>query len=193
MSIVIISYGAGNTSSVRFALARLGVDAVVSSDAEQILRADKVILPGVGAAGAAMNCLREKSLDDVIRSLTSPVLGICLGMQLMCRYSEEDDMICLGLFDRDVQRFQGQGKVPHTGWNRIHNLQSPLFQNVDTGSYVYFVHSYRVSVCAEQNCQTEYMESFSAGIQKNNFYGLQFHPEKSGLAGETILKNFLQL
>jgi glutamine amidotransferase len=193
MSVVIISYNAGNTSSVKFALARLGVDAVVSSDAAVIGSADKVILPGVGAAGAAMQYLRNSRLDDVICSLTQPVLGICLGMQLLCRYSEEDNTECLGLVDADVRRLRGDGKVPHTGWNSIDGFKSELFRGVDAGSYVYFVHSYAVPVCSAGICGTEYLQTFSSGIQQDNFYGLQFHPEKSGVAGETILKNFLEL
>lgn len=193
MSVVILKYNAGNSRSVKYALDRLSVNAVISSDPEALRNADKVIIPGVGSAGAAMNYLRDQKLDEVIRSLTQPVLGICLGMQLLCNISEEDHADCLGVVDQDVRRFSGQEKVPHTGWNRIANFRSPLFEAVATNSYVYFVHSYYVPVCDQSVCTSGYIRAFSAGIQQNNFYGLQFHPEKSGTAGEQILRNFLRL
>jgi glutamine amidotransferase len=193
MNVAIIQYNGGNTQSVAFALERIGVTATLTADPEAIKAADKVIFPGVGAAGAAMQYLREKELDSLIPQLTQPVLGICLGMQLMCRFSEEGNTPCLGIFDEQVLRFGQEEKVPHMGWNTIDQLQSPLFKNVAEYSYAYFVHSYYVPVVPQSIGITSYPQPFSAAMQQDNFYAVQFHPEKSGPGGEQILQNFLAL
>jgi len=193
MNVAIIQYNGGNTQSVAFALERIGVTATLTADPEAIKAADKVIFPGVGAAGAAMQYLREKELDSLIPQLTQPVLGICLGMQLMCRFSEEGNTPCLGIFDEQVLRFGQEEKVPHMGWNTIDQLQSPLFKNVAEDSYAYFVHSYYVPVAPQSIGITSYPLPFSAAMQQDNFYAVQFHPEKSGPGGEQILQNFLAL
>ena len=189
---VIIKYNAGNIRSVLFALERIGVDALVTDDYTAIRSAERVIFPGVGEASTAMQYLQEKGLVDVIRSLTQPVLGICLGMQLMCSYSEENDTTCLGIFDQKVLKFPEEKgfKVPQIGWNNIGNLQSSLFDGVDELSFMYFVHGYYVESCANAIATTNYMGDYSSAIQKDNFYAVQFHPEKSGEAGERILRNF---
>lgn len=189
---VIIKYNAGNIRSVLFALERIGVDALVTDDYTAIRSAERVIFPGVGEASTAMQYLQEKGLVDVIRSLTQPVLGICLGMQLMCAYSEENDTTCLGIFDQKVLKFPEEKgfKVPQIGWNNIGNLQSSLFDGVDELSFMYFVHGYYVESCANAIATTNYMGDYSSAIQKDNFYAVQFHPEKSGEAGERILRNF---
>lgn len=194
MKTVVIKYNAGNVQSVLFALERIGVNAVLSDDAETISNADKVIFPGVGEAGSAMQYLKEKKLDKVIKSLTQPVLGICLGMQLLCAHSEESNTECLGIFSEKVKHFPSDknNKVPHVGWNTIYNLKSPLFNNCKE-DYVYFVHSYYVETGVHSIAQCNYILPFSASIQKNNFYACQFHPEKSGSIGELILKNFMNL
>ena len=192
---VIIKYNAGNIRSVLFALERIGVEAVVSDDHEEIRNADRVIFPGVGEASSAMKYLKEKGLVEVIRSLKQPVLGICLGMQLMCEFSEENNTPCLGIFQQKVLKFpEDKGfKVPQIGWNNISNLSSPLFDCVDEQAFVYFVHGYYVESCANAIATTNYITNYSSAIQKDNFYAVQFHPEKSGEAGEMILRNFLFL
>ncbi|WP_081210917.1 imidazole glycerol phosphate synthase subunit HisH [Salegentibacter sediminis] len=191
MKIVIIDYGAGNIQSIKFAIKRLGFDAVLSSDAQEIKAADRVIFPGVGEAGSAMKMLKSTGLDKVIPELKQPVLGICLGMQLMCRHSEEGDTEGLGIFHADVVKFKTQLKVPQIGWNRIFNLKSELFEGIKEQEFVYLVHSYYVPECAETIASTEYGVEYTTAIQKDNFYGVQFHPEKSSDAGEKILENFL--
>ena len=207
MEVVIIDYNAGNIRSVENALKRLSVEPVITADKQLIRHADKVIFPGVGEAATTMSFLQERGLDVLIKSLTQPVLGICLGMQLMCRYSEEGATNCLGIFDTEVKRFESlrhEDKVPHMGWNTVYNLQnnmkvvdggmkpgSCLFKGVADNSYVYFVHSYYVPVNDYTVATTDYIQPFSAAIQKDNFFATQFHPEKSGSIGEQILKNFL--
>jgi len=193
MKIVIIKYNAGNTRSVALALERLGVEAQITNDKAEILQADKVIFPGVGQAQAAMNSLKESGLDELIPQLKQPVLGICLGMQLLCRFSEEGNTTSLNIIPETVTRFVGEDKIPHTGWNTITNLQSPLFQDVEDNSYTYFVHGYYVPLCAFTIASCEYILPFSAAVQYQNFYGVQFHPEKSGESGSHIIKNFLAL
>lgn len=194
MKVAIVKYNAGNIESVRNALNRLGVDSVVSDDSEVLRAADKVIFPGVGEASTAMEYLRERKLDEVIKSLTQPVLGICLGMQLLCDYSEENDTKCLGLLPYKVKRFESESlKIPHMGWNNISDLKGELFANVSDNSYVYFVHSYYVENGNETVATCDYSLKFSAAIQYKNFYAVQFHTEKSGEVGEKILENFIKL
>lgn len=197
MVLTIIKYNAGNIQSVLYALERIGASAVVTDDFEQIQSADKVIFPGVGEASSAMNYLKERGLDQVIKNLKQPVLGICLGMQLMCTYSEENDTQCLGIFDEQVKKFNPPAgsnlKVPQIGWNKIYNLQSKLFSNVNNDSYCYFVHGYYAALGEHTIGTTDYVQPYSSALHKNNFYGVQFHPEKSATAGEQILKNFIQL
>ncbi len=196
MNIAIIKYNAGNIFSVEHALRRLGIEPIVTNDKEILSNADKVIFPGVGEARTTMEYLRKNRLDELIKSLKQPVLGICLGMQLMCKHSEEGDTECLGLFDTDVLRFipkEHDDKVPHMGWNTLTNTNSPLFEGFDKEEFVYFVHSYYVPVNNFTAAQTEYILPFSAALHKDNFYATQFHPEKSGKTGERILKNFLNL
>ena len=193
--IAIVDYKMGNLRSVENALRRLGADFVVTADADVIRRADKVLLPGVGNAAEAMENLRAADLVDVIRSLRQPVLGICVGMQVMCRHSEEGDVDCLGIFDARVKRFlpAPDVKVPHMGWNRIGNLETKLFKDLDGGSYVYFVHSYYPELCPDTIATATHGVMFSAALKYENFYGTQFHPEKSGDVGERIISNFLKL
>lgn len=193
MKIVIVDYNVGNINSVFFALQRLGVNAIVSDDASVITSADKVILPGVGTANFAMQSLCKKGLDKVIINLTKPVLGICLGMQLLCEHSEENDTPCLGVFKHKVKRFSGALKVPQMGWNTINNLIGPLFENLDESAYQYFVHSYYVGLNSQTIATTNYLIDYSAALQFENFYGVQFHPEKSSKPGSLILKNFINL
>ncbi|WP_026934981.1 imidazole glycerol phosphate synthase subunit HisH [Christiangramia echinicola] len=193
MKIVIIDYGAGNIQSIKFAIKRLGYEAVLSSNEDEIRQADKVIFPGVGEAGSAMKMLRSTGLDKVIPTLKQPVLGICLGMQLMCDHSEEGDTQGLGIFNAEVKRFDNSVKVPQIGWNQITNLETHLFDNVQNEEYVYLVHSYYVSECIDEIARTEYGVNYSTALQRDNFYGVQFHPEKSSKTGEQILKNFLKL
>ncbi len=196
MQIAIIKYNAGNIYSVDYALKRLGVSAIVTSDKEQIAKADKVIFPGVGEAGTTMKHLRATGLDKLIVDLKQPVLGICLGMQLMCRYSEEGDANCLGIFDTEVKRFNPQrheDKVPHMGWNNFSEIKGRLFEGLKPEDYVYFVHSFYVPVNEYTVATSDYILPFSAALEKNNFYATQFHPEKSGKVGAKILKNFLDL
>ncbi|MCP9749870.1 imidazole glycerol phosphate synthase subunit HisH [Ferruginibacter sp. HRS2-29] len=194
MKIAVIDYDAGNVQSVMNALQRLGVESFLTDDTGLIREADKVIFPGVGHAAAAMQKLRNKSLDQVIVSLKQPVLGICLGLQLLCRHSEEGNTGCLGIFDTAVRRFELEGlKVPQVGWNNIFGYASPLFDTVKENGFVYCVHSYYAEVCSQTVATTEYGIPYSAALQKDNFYAVQFHPEKSGSIGEMILQNFLSL
>lgn len=194
MNIVIIKYNAGNIFSVEHAFKRLGANAIVTADQELIKKADKVIFPGVGEASSTMEHLWQTGLDKLIPDLKQPVLGICLGMQLMCSHSEEGDADCLRIFDTEVKRFIPQhheDKVPHMGWNNITDAKSGLFDNSLENSFVYFVHSYYVALCEHTIATTDYIQPFSAALHKDNFYATQFHPEKSGDAGEKILVNFL--
>jgi glutamine amidotransferase len=193
MKIVIINYGAGNIQSIKFALKRLGYDAVLSNDADEIRRADKVIFPGVGEASSAMAKLRTSRLDNVIPTLKQPVLGICLGMQLMCNSSEEGDTKGLGIFNVGVMKFSDKVKVPQIGWNQITNLKSSLFKGVGENEHIYLVHSFYAPLCAETIAESEYELKYSAALQQDNFYGTQFHPEKSSDIGARILENFLKL
>lgn len=197
MKLVIIKYNAGNIQSVLYALERIGITAMVTDDPEQIIAADKVIFPGVGEASSAMRYLKERQLDKLIVSLKQPVLGICLGMQLMCRYSEENNTQCLNIFDEDVKAFPSSVtnsiKIPQIGWNNINHLKTPLFAQVENKSYCYFVHSYYAALGEHTIATTEYGIAYSSALYKNNFYGVQFHPEKSADVGEQILKNFINL
>lgn len=196
MKVAILKYNAGNVFSVDCALRRLGVEPIVTDNVEQLRRADKVVFPGVGEASSAMAYLRSRHLDELIRSLTQPVIGICIGQQLLCRNSEEGNTECIGVFDTSVKRFsEALGfKVPEMGWNTIKPLvDNPLLKGIDENSYVYYVHSYYVPVCDDTIAVTDYSLPFSAAMNKDNFYATQFHPEKSGGVGELILKNFLIL
>ena len=201
MKLVIIKYNAGNIQSVLYALERIGREAVVTDDPALIQGADKVIFPGVGEASTAMDYLKERGLDKLIRELRQPVLGICLGMQLMCSYSEENDTDCLGIFDEKVRKFApgerggargGHGeKVPQIGWNNIYDLRTPLFEGVAESSYCYFVHGYYAALGGHTIAKTDYIRPYSSALHKGNFYGVQFHPEKSAQTGERILQNFI--
>ncbi|WP_026751987.1 imidazole glycerol phosphate synthase subunit HisH [Sediminibacterium sp. C3] len=196
MKTVIIQYNAGNIQSVLYALERIGCSADVTDDPEQIIQADKVIFPGVGEASTAMNYLKQRSLDRVIINLKQPVLGICLGMQLMCKHSEENNTDCLGIFDEKISRFtpvNGVNKIPQIGWNTIEHLKSPLFIGIKESSYCYYVHSFYASLGEHTIATTHYGIGYSAALHRNNFFGVQFHPEKSAEAGEQILKNFIAL
>ena len=196
MKVAIIDYNAGNIRSVENALRRLGVEPLLTADHDIIRRADKVVFPGQGEASSTMGFLREKRLDEVIRNLRQPTLGICIGMQLMCRHSEEGDTDCLGIFDVDVKRFQNQrheDKIPQMGWNTIMNVKGTLYEGFNKEEYVYFVHSYYVPLCLWTAAETDYIQPYSASICKDNFFATQFHPEKSGKVGERILQNFLKL
>jgi len=215
MKVAVVKYNAGNIFSVIHALQRMGVEPLLTDNAEELRSADRVIFPGQGEASNAMYYLRERGLDRIIPSLTNPVLGICIGQQLMCRHSEEGDVDCLGIFDAEVKRFvplRHEDKIPHMGWNTLHPVQgeelrmknksnqsenkgnsgSSLFEGLD-GEFVYFVHSYYVPVCQHTAAVTEYIHPFSAAMQKDNFFATQFHPEKSGRVGQQILRNFLEL
>ncbi len=194
MSLAIVKYNAGNIRSVQFALQRLGVEALWTDEPAALRAADKVIFPGVGEASSAMQYLRERGLDAVLRGLRQPVLGICLGLQLFCRHSEEGDTSCLGIFDVEVRRFRSPGlKVPHIGWNTLSNLRGPLFEGVEDGNFMYFVHSFYAEMHPDMVAQTDYGVPFSAALQRENFFAVQFHPEKSGETSQRILKNFLKL
>ena len=196
MKVVIIKYNAGNIKSVDFALKRLGISAEITDDEQTILNADKVIFPGVGEATSTMEYLRKYELDKVILKLKQPILGICLGMQLMCAPSEEGNADCLGIFDEEVRKFvpaSHHDKVPHMGWNQISNLKGKLFKGVDEGSFVYFVHSFYVPITDYTAASTDYINPFSAAVEKDNYFATQFHPEKSGTVGEKILKNFIEI
>ncbi len=193
MKIAIIDYGAGNIQSIKFALKRLGVEAILTNNETEIRNAAKVIFPGVGEASSAMRKLKASGLDKVIPTLKQPVLGICLGMQLLCNSSEEGNTMGLGVFDVDVVKFSNNVKVPQIGWNQISNLKSGLFKGVSESEFMYLVHSFYASLCKETIATSEYGIQYSSALQKDNFYGVQFHPEKSSTAGEQILKNFLNL
>lgn len=195
MSLAIVKYNAGNIQSVLYALERIGVSAIVTDDHEIIKGADKVIFPGVGEASTAMRYLEERGLDKIVKNLEQPVLGICLGMQLMCKYSEENDTKCLGIFNEDVKRYpqltNGDFKTPQIGWNTIYDLKEDLFRNITENSYCYFVHGYYAALGEHTIATTDYMLPYSSALNKDNFYGVQFHPEKSAEVGEQILRNFL--
>lgn len=194
-TVVIVKYNAGNIQSVLYAFERIGINAVVTDDHELIRHADKVIFPGVGEASSAMKYLKERGLDEVITELKQPVLGICLGMQLMCRHTEENDTECLGIFNEEVKLFRPNHgeKVPQIGWNNIFHLKSPLFDGVPEQTYIYSVHSYYAAEGPETIATADYIHPYSAALHKHNFYGVQFHPEKSAAAGEQILKNFFAM
>ncbi len=196
MKIAVIKYNAGNIYSVVHALRRLGIEPLVTDDHEAIMSADKVLFPGVGEASSTMAYLRARKMDMLIKDLKQPVLGICIGLQLMCRFSEEGKTNCIGIFDADVKKFipsKQSGKVPHMGWNTIEGLQTGLFSKDLEKSYVYYVHSFYAEVCKQTIARTNYLSEFSAALHKDNFYATQFHPEKSGPVGERILSNFLAL
>jgi imidazole glycerol-phosphate synthase subunit HisH len=206
MKIAIVEYNAGNVQSVKYALLRLGVNPLVTNDPEELKTADKVIFPGVGEAASAMESLMQNNLDILIPQLKQPTFGVCLGLQLMCRHSEERDTKCLGIFDLEVRRFEpplyvpkgnepgsSKWKVPHMGWNTIENLKSPLMKGLPPEPYLYFVHSYYAETSEDTIATTTYIHPFSAALHKNNFYAIQSHPEKSGKVGEMILRNFLEL
>ncbi|MBC7606218.1 MAG: imidazole glycerol phosphate synthase subunit HisH [Burkholderiales bacterium] len=193
MKIVIINYGAGNIQSIMFAIERLGYKAVLSNNPDEIKSADKVIFPGVGEASYAMKMLQESGLDTLIPTLKQPVFGICLGMQLMCNYSEEGNTKGLGIFDVDVVKFSSKVKVPQMGWNTIYNLKSDLFKGIAENEYMYLVHSFYAALCAETIATTNYGLEYSSALENENFFGTQFHPEKSGDVGEQLLGNFLKL
>lgn len=193
MNVVIIKYNAGNIKSVSLALQRLGVNGSVTDDKEDIQKADKVIFPGVGEASSAMAYLKNIGLDTLLATLKQPFLGICLGLHLLCQFSEENNTTCLGIFEESVWKFPPADKVPHIGWNSIKFKNNPLFKGIEQSAYVYFVHSYYAAVGKHTIAQTDYILPFSSALQKNNFYTVQFHPEKSGKVGEQILRNFLAL
>ena len=195
MQVAVVKYNAGNIYSVMNALKRLGVEPLLTDDAQQLRQADRVLFPGQGEASGAMAYLREHGLDQVIRSLTQPVLGICIGQQLLCRHSEEGDVDCLGIFDAEVKRFsptRHEDKVPCMGWNRIYDTKSELMTGIE-GQFVYFVHSFYVPSCPVTIATADYIKPYSAALHKDNFYATQFHPEKSGSVGERIIRNFLEL
>lgn len=199
MNLAIVRYNAGNIQSLLFALARLGIEPIISDDPDVLHGADKVIFPGVGEARSAMTYLRERGLDNVITSLKQPVFGICVGMQLLCAHSEENDTVCMGVFDANIRRFvpnpdeRQRFKVPQIGWNTLSATPHPLFAKLPHEFYVYYVHSYAAELVPETIATTDYVQPFSGGLHKGNFYAVQFHPEKSGEAGAQILQNFLDL
>ena len=196
MNVAIIKYNAGNIYSVEHALRRLGIEPVITGDIELLQKADKIIFPGQGEATVTMQYLKERRLDELILNLKQPVLGICIGMQLLCKSSEEGNSSCLGIFDAPVLKFQPEkhaDKIPHIGWNTLTHLKNRLYNNISEGEFVYFVHSYYVPLNDYSVAQSEYIHAFSASMHKDNFYAVQFHPEKSGRTGEKILQNFIEL
>ena len=196
MNVAIVKYNAGNIYSVVNALRRMGIEPLLTDDAEALQKADRVFFPGQGHAAKAMEYLKARKLDEVIRDLKQPVFGICVGQQLLCKHSEEGDADCIGIFDAEVKRFQPErheDKVPCMGWQKLYDLNSPLMANLGEDPYVYFVHSYYVPICQETIATADYILPYSASMHKDNFYTCQFHPEKSGKVGEKILENFLQL
>jgi imidazole glycerol-phosphate synthase subunit HisH len=196
LELTIVKYNAGNIQSVLYALERIGANALVTDDHDLIRQSDKVIFPGVGEASSAMRYLKERNLDRVLVNLSQPVLGICLGMQLMCSYSEENETSCLGIFEEKVKKFMPTDrseKVPQIGWNTIYNLATPLFKDIPDNSYCYFVHGYYAAHGAHTIATTNYVQPYSSSLHKNNFYGVQFHPEKSAAVGEKIIQNFLAI
>ena len=195
MNVAIVKYNAGNIYSVVNALRRMGIEPMLTDDPELLRKADRVLFPGQGEARGAMEYLKARRLDEVIRDLKQPVFGICVGQQLLCSHSEEGDVDCIGIFDAEVKRFQPErheDKVPCMGWNKLYDTKSPLMEGIE-GGYVYFVHSYFVPVCADTIATADYIQPYSASMHKNNFYACQFHPEKSGRVGEHIIRNFLEL
>jgi len=193
MNLSIVNYGAGNIKSIQFAFQRLCFDAVLTNNPEEIIKSDKVIFPGVGEASSAMKMLKESGLDTLLPTLKQPVLGICLGMQLMCNHTEEGNTIGLGIFDVNVKRFSSAVKVPQMGWNTVKNLKSDLFKGINEGDYMYLVHSYYAEKCDDAIATSDYDIEYASALENDNFYGVQFHPEKSGTTGEQLLKNFLDL
>lgn len=193
MKVSIVKYNAGNVQSVLFALERIGVNAIVTDNIDELNASDKIIFPGVGEASSAMNYLKERKLDAVIVNLKQPVLGICLGMQLMCNYSEEGNTTCLGIFDNQIKLFKGDIKVPQIGWNNIYELKTNLYKGIKENEYMYFVHSYYAELSEYTIAKTNYGIEYSSSLQKNNFYAAQFHPEKSSDAGQQLLENFIKL
>ncbi len=193
MKVVIIKYNAGNIQSVLFALERLGVHSIVSDEPRIIRSADKLIFPGVGEASSAMQYMEERGLDQLVKNAAQPVLGICLGMQLLCKFSEEGNTRCMGLFEHTVKKFTGNAKVPQIGWNNIYGTQPSLFKGIEENAFVYFVHSYYAALGPDTAATTDYIIPFSSALEKDNFYGVQFHPEKSGVVGARILENFIAL
>ncbi len=193
MKVAIVKYNAGNIRSVDFALKRLGVEASITDNHEELSAADKVIFPGVGEASTTMKYLKERELDSLLRGLHQPVLGICLGLQLMCAASEEGEAECIGIFDLTVKKFEPRQKVPHMGWNSLSGIQGKLIPRELEGRYTYFVHSYYAPICDQTTAVADYINPFSAALERDNFYATQFHPEKSGSVGERILKSFLEL
>ena len=193
MDLKIVNYGAGNIKSIQFAFQRLGYDAILSNNPDEIIKADRVIFPGVGEASSAMKMLKESGLDTLIPQLKQPVLGICLGMQLMCNHSEESDTKGLGIFNVNVKRFSNNVKVPQMGWNTVKNLKSDLFKNISEDDYMYLVHSYYAQNCEEAIATSHYEIEYASALENDNFYGVQFHPEKSSKSGVQLLQNFLDL
>jgi glutamine amidotransferase len=193
MKLSIVNYGAGNIKSIQFAFQRLGYDAILTDNPEEIITSDKVIFPGVGEASSAMVKLKQSGLDQLIPTLKQPVLGICLGMQLMCSHSEEGNTTGLGIFDVNVKRFSNNVKVPQMGWNTISNLKSDLFKGIKEKEYMYLVHSYYAELCEASIATSDYELEYASALENDNFFGVQFHPEKSSKAGEQLLKNFLKL
>ncbi len=191
--IAILKYNAGNIKSVGNSLARLGYESIITDNPEDLINADKVIFPGVGEASSAMKYLKERGLDKTLLSLKNPVLGICLGLQLMCRFTEEGDTECMGIFDTSVKMFPPLDKIPHMGWNNFLTLRGSLFKGISTHDDVYYVHSYYAEVCSDTSATCEYILPFSSSLQNGNFYATQFHPEKSAETGEKIIRNFLEL
>lgn len=191
--IAIVKYNAGNIRSVQNALLRLGYDSIITDDKDELQKASKVIFPGVGEASSAMNYLRSRGLDEILRNLSQPVLGICLGLQLMCSFSEENDTRCLGIFDAAVRLFPRVDKIPHMGWNNFLSLKSNLFDGIKTSDDMYYVHSYYAEISSFTTATCDYILPFSAAMNRDNFFATQFHPEKSAGTGERLLKNFLSL